>query len=170
MPLQTANPTGLFLLAALLAGGVARIALGLLLGFLGGHLRCSLFLFPGDARRFGCRRFSGQPLFLGLRRVARFLGFGSIGGNRRSFGLTLLHRRIVGARTGAKLVQNPLPGLRCSLLPIGVIGFLESAHMDRVVSINSGVDRHSPALGASLSEPEEKYQRPREMAEQGPRS
>src|SRR5262245_19076330 len=157
----------LLLFAALLAGGVARIALGLLLGLDRGGAGDFLFLVLGDPRRFGRGSFRFTPLLFGLLGFARLLCLGAVGGSCGTLGLPRLYRRIVRSRTRAKFVQYPLPCLRCGFLTVGEIGFFESAHWDPVVVMSGSVGSGLPIFAVSLSEPAAKCQRSRRRAEQG---
>src|SRR6185295_14129082 len=116
-------------LLPLLAGGVAGVAGGLALGFQRGLAGGGFLLFAGG----GQSGFLGQPRLLDfLRGLFGFAGEPRLGarlGLRFALGLTLLHGGIVGARLGAKLFENILPGLLRRLLAICETDFLESTHL-----------------------------------------
>src|SRR5258707_13249219 len=115
-------------LFSLLAGGIARIARSLALGFERRLSRSSLFLF---ARQLGgglsCGFFLAAYL-LGLGSLARQFGLGPLGGLRFALGAPLDHGRIIKTRLAAKLVQDILPRLLRRLLPVCEVRFLKSTH------------------------------------------
>src|SRR3954451_12709768 len=121
-------------LLPLLAGGVARIAGGLALGFQRRFAGGGFLLFAGG----GGRRFFGEPRLLGFLRsllgLARELRLGARGGFCFALGLPLLHCRIVSAGLGAKLVQNILSRLLGRFLTVCETDFLESTHLMRLVA------------------------------------
>src|ERR1700754_1906209 len=138
--LVSAVPCGpaLFLLALALAGSITRIALGLLLGFERG-LPCGFFfLFAGNPGGLGRGGFLGATLFFGLGGFARFFRLGAGGGDGHALGFALLHRRIVGAGLGAKLVEDVFPRFLLRLLAVRKAWFLESAHRWGLVAFSWG--------------------------------
>ena len=126
-----ALPLYFLFLPLLFARGVARVALGLLLGLSAASLaRCLFFLLAGDPGSLGSCRLCLAPLLFGLFRVARLLRLGAAGGGRRRArpraALTRDRRAPGRARN---LLRMLLPGLRRRLLAVGKIRFLEAAHL-----------------------------------------
>src|SRR6516225_10710846 len=96
--------TSALLLAALLARGVARIALGLLLN-LERSLACGfLFLFPRNPCGLRGGRFRLAPLLLDLLGLAREPRLLATSRDRLALGAALQDFGIVGPRLGAEFV------------------------------------------------------------------
>src|ERR1700761_8666982 len=130
---ETASPDNLragclALLASGLARGIARVALGLLFGFQLGQPCGRFFLLTRELGCCGGRRFLFAALLFGLLCVARFLGLGPRRSNRLPLGPPLYHRWIIGARLGAKFIQDVLPRLLRGLLPVCEARFFEASH------------------------------------------
>lgn len=140
-PLPVANirrRSSLLLFAFALAGGVARVALGLGFGLEGGLSGGLFFLFAGE---LGCGcggSFRLARLLLGLGGFAGLPGLGTGGSQRLALGLTPLDLGIVGAGLGLEFVEDILPRLLRRLLAVSEVRFLESTHKRGLVVLLIG--------------------------------
>src|SRR6516165_10583193 len=118
----------LFLLAAVLAGSVARVALGFLLGLERRLSRDGLLLLARDSGGLGRCCFLFAPLLFGLGGLAPLPGPLAIGYDRLALGAPLGDLGIIVPRLGSEFVQEILLRLLCRFLSVREAGFLKSAH------------------------------------------
>jgi hypothetical protein len=115
-------------LAAGLAGRIARVALGLLLGFERRLPDDFFFRVTLEADGFGGSGLFGEALFLGLGGFA--LEAGLLAARRDRFALLAALHNFGIVRSGllAKSIGQAPSRLLRGLLPIGESGFLEASH------------------------------------------
>ena len=118
----------LFLLAAVLAGSVARVALGFLLGLERRLSRDGLLLLARDSGGLGRCCFLFAPLLFDLDGLALLPGPLAIGYDRLALGAPLGDLGIIVPRLGSEFVQEILLRLLCRFLSVREAGFLKSAH------------------------------------------
>src|SRR6516225_9943356 len=118
----------LFLLAAVLVGSVARVALGFLLGLERRLSRDGLLLLARDSGGLGRCCFLFAPLLFDLGGLAPLPGPLAIGYDRLALGAPLGDLGIIVPRLGSEFVQEILLRLLCRFLSVREAGFLKSAH------------------------------------------
>src|SRR6185437_2361675 len=125
---SVAESCRLLLLAADLAGGVTRVALGLLFSLDGSGASRLLFLLAREAQGFVGGGFFCAPLLLGLFGLARQPCLFSVGRNRFALGATRRDCRIVQTGLSTEFVQEILLRLLCRFLPVGEAWFSKATH------------------------------------------
>jgi hypothetical protein len=138
----------LFLLAAVLAGSVARVALGFLLGLERRLSRDGLLLLARDPGGIGrcCCLFA--PLLFGLGGLALLSGPLAIGYDRLALGAPFGDLGIIEPRLGSEFVQEILLRLLCCFLSVREAGFLKSAHR-MALSVSARFDLFTSAAAST---------------------